>query len=349
MYTAMVFGASCDVIGGEPMILLERAPRGDNAQPGERRVWTSGIWEKQPEGSDPPWRLVKGYRRLLRKMAGKTVGEGDKKRPAGPATGGLSAEHRRTFEKQGTYGCPSGQMPNPTTGECIKVTKLAHKTKTLLRLTKRFSDWHDWYERSGSAIETMTGIHRDLVVGVLAATSQATETAANVTQAFKALRIIATTPPGEKPKFVGFMEDVAKNLDRLVAGEELRGPKIGPYHRALGGDPEAIAVDRHIGYLMFNTDSPNEQQKAIAKAVIRKIAKKLGIEPRGVQAAMWALSITNRGEYPESYDVLLKNRQKKLNKLIKMLDKLRGVTTESIAQRLDILTERLRTRRGRTY
>lgn len=166
--------------------------------------------------------------------------------------------------------------------------------------------WRDWYEQNERVIRELFQEDTALFADMLSATSQATEVRGNVTQALKAYgQHLAGVP------FTGFMDPVRLNLERAVAKQRLRGPKIGEFALALQGDADAIAVDRHIAQLLFGVTTPTLAQIAVAKSRIRTVAARLGWGAREVQAALWAFNQTRSGvnlEDIESYDRILERR-----------------------------------------
>lgn len=167
-------------------------------------------------------------------------------------------------------------------------------------------DWKTWYARHEQVLSELFGNDSDLFQKILSATSQATGVKGNVTLALKAYDQLLSGQP-----FTGYLPAVIKNLERIRNEEALAGAKISQYGKANEGDADAIAVDRHIAMLFFNTKTPSAKQIASAKQRIRKIADRLGWEPRQVQAALWAFNQVRLGTDPskvESYDKILENR-----------------------------------------
>jgi len=317
-----------------PKWILERRTRGPNAKVGEQRLWASGLWEKLP---DKTWKLVPGYRQKLRQVALTGKFPNGKKVPARDLR-----DLRKRIDKQGRPGCPKGKWANPETRLCIKIRKIKANVKKMLdrlstlrdlpgtpmsklvRATQEFKEWQDWYERSGAILAELSGMHKDLVIGVFSATSAATQVDANVTLGIKALKRIALTPPGEEPDFShGFMGEHAKNIKRVLRGLTPTGPKVNPFTKALRGDPDAIPIDRHISYILFNKEGPDKKEHKLGQQILKKIADKIGIDGRDVQAALWALSITASGDDPQSYDQILMARKAEYDELIEALDDLR--------------------------
>jgi hypothetical protein len=217
--------------------------------------------------------------------------------------------------------------------------------KKLINLiqTAQKADWHMWYNNNYEAVKAIfsgLGIEdEDLLqdfLRVLAATSQATRPSGNLTLAIKALRNIYidkyTTSEEfyktEDPKRKGeYLPDTAKNLARIARGEELTGPKISAYAKALAGEEEAVAVDRHIFDIMFGSTSAGKTKRRIATEQIIKVAKQLGLQPRQVQAALWAANQIRQGKTPQNYIEYIQVRIEEINSL---LEEIKGIKNTPI-------------------
>lgn len=176
----------------------------------------------------------------------------------------------------------------------------------LVNAAESQSTWRDWYNRHEQTLVDLFGNDADLFQKLLSATSQATGVKGNVSLALKAYDQLLS---GEQ--FSGYLPAVIKNLERIRNEQALEGAKISQYGKANEGDAGAIAVDRHIAMLFFNVKTPSAAQIAAAKDRIRKIAARLGWEPRQVQAALWAFNQVRLGTDPtkvESYDKILEAR-----------------------------------------
>lgn len=68
----------------------------------------------------------------------------------------------------------------------------------------------------------------------------------------------------------------------------LRGPKTNAFARNIAGDVDAVTVDvwmmRAAG---LDTDTPNLTQYAELSAAVRKVARRLGVDPSTAQALIW--------------------------------------------------------------
>lgn len=187
-----------------------------------------------------------------------------------------------------------------------KNTRVRYTVQQLADAAKSQESWKTWYARHEETLLQQFGEDADLFQKILSATSQATGVKGNVTLALKAYEQLHNDEP-----FTGYLPAVIKNLERIRNDEKLSGRKISQYGEANEGNTDAIAVDRHIAMLFFDTKSPTAGQVESAKARIRNVAKKLGWEPRQVQAALWAYNQVRLGADPEkveSYDKILEAR-----------------------------------------
>lgn len=184
--------------------------------------------------------------------------------------------------------------------------RIRRTIEEMVESAKSMSDWRDWFRRHEETINEMFGDDAELFQSILAATSQAATVASNVSLALKAYKQFYANEP-----FDGYLPAVRRNLQRLRAQEDVQGPKISEYEKANTGNPEGMAVDRHIAELMFNTARPNRRQIRAAHRRMLEIARRLGWEPREVQSALWAFNQVRKGKDPndvQSYDTLLKQR-----------------------------------------
>lgn len=168
------------------------------------------------------------------------------------------------------------------------------------------SNWKDWYKQHEAALDRLFGNDSALFQKILSATSQAASVKANVGLALKAYDQYLSGA-----EFTGYLPAVIGNLNRIRADEALSGLKISQYGEANEGNVDAIAVDRHIAMLFFDTKSPSPKQVEIAKQRIREVAERLGWEPRQVQAALWAFNQVRLGADPNqvvSYDRVLEGK-----------------------------------------
>ena len=188
----------------------------------------------------------------------------------------------------------------------VQQGRIRRSLNELVAAAESQKDWKNWYNRHEQALVKLFGDDAPLFQKILSATSQATGVKGNVTLALKAYDQLLS---GQQ--FEGYLPAVIANLERIRADQALEGAKIAQYGEANEGNVEAIAVDRHIAMLFFNTKTPSKKQIESAKERIRKIADRLGWEPRQVQAALWAFNQVRLGTDPtkvQSYDTILEAR-----------------------------------------
>jgi len=136
----------------------------------------------------------------------------------------------------------------------------------------------------------------DLVTKILAATSAGMQVGANVTLTEKALGIILTE--GRLPTGAdGFMGAHIENMRKILAGIEL--PKVGEFAQAILGNDSALVIDRWMARFWFNAENPTNEQRLVAKALTTQVAKKSGMTPREMQAAIWQYAREKAGEKAE--------------------------------------------------
>jgi len=136
----------------------------------------------------------------------------------------------------------------------------------------------------------------DLVTKILAATSAGMQVGANVTLTEKALGIILTE--GRLPTGAdGFMSVHIENMRKILAGIEL--PKVGEFAQAILGNDSALVIDRWMARFWFNAENPTNEQRLVAKALTTQVAKKSGMTPREMQAAIWQYARETAGEKAE--------------------------------------------------
>lgn len=175
---------------------------------------------------------------------------------------------------------------------------------------QEMASWKDWYDRHTSLVNELFDEDAKLFSALLAATSQRTSVYVNVPLALKAYQQLKKGQP-----FQGFMAPMIPNLERIRGEQALFGPKITQFAGAMDNQADKVAVDMHIGELLFGNPRPTLRQVERAKQVITQIAQKLGWQPREVQASLWAYNKMNRGEKPETvhtYATILNNKRQEI-------------------------------------
>jgi hypothetical protein len=152
-------------------------------------------------------------------------------------------------------------------------------------------DGRYWYHSEGATLQTAAEtlkVSAEHFASVLAITSPQVPVARNgrITVGFlsKGLRW-------------AMMPSVHSALDHYLATGEIRGPKTGPFARALLGDEQAIVLDvwmaRAFGVPQGWFKLVDCREKC--EAMIRQAAAILGWTPAQVQAAVWTEMTRKRG------------------------------------------------------
>jgi hypothetical protein len=173
----------------------------------------------------------------------------------------------------------------------------------LADMAQEAGDWKDWHDRNEQALKEAFGSDTPLFKKILAATSQAASVPSNVALAVKAYDQFLSGKP-----FTGYLPPVIKNLTRIRDEEPIMGDKIAEYNAAVEGNDDGIAIDRHLGELLFGTDKVRPQHTAKGKEIVQAIGERLGWTPRGTQAALWAYNQIRKGMTPQSYDSFVRKK-----------------------------------------
>lgn len=157
-------------------------------------------------------------------------------------------------------------------------------TKQLLKLTKQGMDGADWYRKTKEElVQTFGPKDADVIIDFLAATTNNATVAANVALALKAYRQYRLGQP-----FEGFLGDVKDQLNAVLKGQEFGGLKVRSFRANLHGDPEAVTIDRWMHRAFgFRKPGITDQQYKFIDYIVTQVAKRQGMEPRQVQAAIW--------------------------------------------------------------
>lgn len=128
---------------------------------------------------------------------------------------------------------------------------------------------------------------------------------------------------GERDFYGHGIKSVDENIERIFSGKEIKGPKVSEFDKALRGDPEAIAVDRHVARVMLGIDSPSSKGDfSTAMSRVRDAAEKLGITPAEAQSAIWCMNIFLTGEKIDDYLVIIRSNKEKIRDLLRRSEEL---------------------------
>jgi hypothetical protein len=168
------------------------------------------------------------------------------------------------------------------------------------RAIEGYSYQANWYENIRSYIFS-TYSTPYLFAGLLAATSPQM----SVKRSWKiSCLLYDRILNGEKSinyHYYGLMPCHAGNIDRVIAGEELSGPKVRAFFSNLVGDYSAVTIDTWmLKFFHFDKCITPRRYERLANR-IKKQAKQYNISPASMQAICWCWVRARNGRNPTSY------------------------------------------------
>lgn len=155
---------------------------------------------------------------------------------------------------------------------------------------QRGRDWYPAARRWAQDLAAETGRTIEQVVAVLAITSPGIQLTTNMQHTAAIMRGERDSggrfPNVNRPKIAGVLDSPD------AAAEYVRGPKVGPFHRAILGDADALVLDR---WAIFAATGERESRDAslsprmreTVAGAYRALARKLKIPVRDLQATLW--------------------------------------------------------------
>lgn len=196
--------------------------------------------------------------------------------------------------------------------------------KQLLKLYEQGKAGADWYAKTREELHKIFGRKDgDLMIRILASTSPNTTVPANVTLALKAFKQMKFGEDfhGELDSFGAFKPGylpVVKNMLRAIrdGGDDdaIGGLKVQSFRKNLLGETDPVTIDRWMRRVFkFKSDNITDPQYKFMDYQVTQVARKLGVEPRQVQAAMWKAIRENEGETSSGapFEELIRKRLEK--------------------------------------
>jgi hypothetical protein len=178
-------------------------------------------------------------------------------------------------------------------------------SKAMLEKAKAGEFAGGWYDDAKAEFDRMFGANADLFSDLVAATSPNMDVKSNISLALKAMEKIMKGERGVGNYFKaedGFIGAHLQNLNRILDGKPISGPKVGEFARAIKGDRDAVVVDTWMLRAFGMTDmatkvNPTPARVKFIQQAVQDIARELGMDNRQAQAAIWsAQKIASEGQ-----------------------------------------------------
>lgn len=193
-------------------------------------------------------------------------------------------------------------------------------TRQLIRMFNEGRAGAEWYDKTRDELHKVFGQKDgDLMIRLLAATSPNTTVPANVTLALKAFRQIKYGQDfqGEagKPGYLPVVKDMLKAIRYNGDEDAIGGLKVQSFRKNLLGETDPVTIDRWMKRI-FNFKSKGsitDPQYKFMDYQVTRLAKKLNMEPRQVQAALWKAIRESSGETSSGapFEELIQSRLRK--------------------------------------
>ena len=164
------------------------------------------------------------------------------------------------------------------------------KLQEMALIGQDHADWYRWAKSDIKAACKQLGCKPKLFSDLMAITSPRVSVKRNIRFA-----IMIIGRPDNKPH--DMMRNIWASVQHYYRTGEIRGPKTGPFARALMGDLSAIPLDVWMARALSVTQVSlaTKRVREPAQARIRKVADNLGWKPAEVQAAIWACQVKRAG------------------------------------------------------
>lgn len=143
----------------------------------------------------------------------------------------------------------------------------------------------NWYLRAQTIVYRWASIYEQplaVVAGVIAVLSQRQRWQSNLLQAERCLQ-------GHVPKGIKSAVDKALRIMSYVKlSENIRGPKIEAFYRAILGDDQSIVLDSHMVRAAYlDKKALSVKQYYVLADILRAEAESVGVPPAHFQAVVW--------------------------------------------------------------
>lgn len=175
---------------------------------------------------------------------------------------------------------------------------------------------YPWYRNSNKTIKEFClrrNYNMELFINILAATSPLCTVKENINRTIRTMEYLEKNNNIDNIPFkYGIAhKTIFNNVKNAIENNNISGPKINPFAKALLGDEDQVVIDSWITKLFIydvrhnirKHKSPTKWEIIYITKLIKKLALQCEISPCAAQAALWAYAkdISNTN-YKEDYD-----------------------------------------------
>lgn len=211
-------------------------------------------------------------------------------------------------------------------------------TKQLIRMFNEGRAGAEWYDKTREELHKVFGQKDgDLMIRLLAATSPNTTVPSNVTLALKAFQQMKQGEDfhgeGDSPGYLPVVKDMLRAIRDGGDEDAVGGLKVQSFRKNLLGETDPVTIDRWMKRI-FNFKSAGsitDPQYKFMDYQVTRLAKKLDMQPRQVQAALWKAIRESSGETSSGapFEELIGSRIAKSKVLSELVDQSRGEQPEA--------------------
>src|SRR5215831_15195043 len=177
-----------------------------------------------------------------------------------------------------------------------KTVKLRRDLDAAMAEAEKYTSYKDWYDDHRPLAKELFGEDEPVFEKFLAAASVQSAGAVNVEKAIQAYAHWKLGGSFAAEDFPHVVPAERIQYEHIAAMEELTGPKIVAFEKALKGDWDQVPADRWMKRLLFEhprtggESGKTPSQAEVTKAIVTAIAKKMDWKPAQVQAVLWAVA-----------------------------------------------------------
>jgi len=188
-----------------------------------------------------------------------------------------------------------------------KIDRMA-SVGTLTKMAEAGVEGRHWYRTAKKAVAESArqlGVDTKEFAEVLALFSPRVSVRRNIRMAIHYFRAREAGLTGDERFPHDSMRGVRSSVRHWEKTGEIRGPKTGPFARAIAGDADAVVLDVWMARA-FGVDQKrfsNTPVRERAQGRIRKAAEQLGWTPAETQAAVWTTAVKQAGRNPGQFHI----------------------------------------------